>query len=141
MTDNEPVYDKSRPRPSIRPLYHYPLVNCPGKCAIGLIVDFPPNASTPPHRHGGASVVGYVMSGTTLNKMNDEPMKTLKQGDTWYEAPGCHHEISANASATEPMTLLATFVVDSKVIEEGGFEALVQIDEEYRDAESPKADA
>ncbi|KAK0284856.1 hypothetical protein LTR35_000191 [Friedmanniomyces endolithicus] len=111
------------------------------KCAIGLIVDFPPNASTPPHRHGGASVVGYVISGTTLNKMNDEPMKTLKQGDTWYEAPGCHHKISANASATEPMTLLATFVVDSKVIEEGGFEALVQIDKEYRDAESPKADA
>jgi len=85
-------------------------------------------------------VVGYVMSGTTLNKMNDEPMKTLKQGDTWYEAPGCHHKISANASSTEPMTLLATFVVDSKVIEEGGFEALVQIDEEYRDAEIPKAD-
>jgi len=82
-------------------------------------------------------VVGYVMSGTTLNKMNDEPMKTLKRGDTWYEAPGCHHKISANASSTEPLTLLATFVVDSKVIEEGGFEALVQIDEEYKDAEIP----
>jgi quercetin dioxygenase-like cupin family protein len=86
-------------------------------------------------------VVGYVMSGTAFNKMNDEPVKTLKQGDTWYEAPGCHHKVSDNASKTEPMTLLATFVVDSSVIEEGGYGALVQVDEEYKDVEFPSPDA
>ena len=102
-----------------------------------MLVKFPPNGSTPPHRHGGASVVGYIVEGTALNKMNDEPTRVLKQGDTWYEAPGCHHRVSDNHSTTEPMTLLATFVVDTRVMEEGGPGALVQIDEEYKDVEFP----
>jgi quercetin dioxygenase-like cupin family protein len=98
-----------------------------------MLVKFPPHGSSPPHRHGGASVVGYIVDGIALNKMNDEPVKVLKQGDTWYEAPGCHHKVSDNYSQTEPMTLLATFVVDTKVLLEGGLAALVQIDEEYQD--------
>lgn len=137
MSVPDPVYDRSRPRPSIQPLYQYALVNSPGKSIIGMLVKFPPNGSTPPHRHGGASVVGYIVEGTALNKMNDEPTRVLKQGDTWYEAPGCHHRVSDNHSATEPMTLLATFVVDTHVVEDGGPGALVQIDEEFKDVEFP----
>jgi quercetin dioxygenase-like cupin family protein len=98
-----------------------------------MLVKFPPNGSSPPHRHGGASLVGHVLEGTTLNKMNDEPAKVISQGGTWYEAPGCHHKISDNHSKTESLTLLATFVVDKKVLEEEGPAALVQVDEEYKD--------
>ena len=54
------------------------------------------------------------------------------QGGTWFEAPGCHHRISNNASATEPATLLATMVLDSEDYEKNGMAALLQIDEEYR---------
>lgn len=66
--------------------------------------------------------------------MNDGPTKVFGKGGTWFEAPGCHHKVSDNYSATEEAQLLATFVIDSEVIEKGGVEALVEIDEEYLDA-------
>lgn len=113
-------------------------MNCPGKSIIGMTVDFDPNAATPPHRHGGASVAAYVLEGTLLNKMNDEPTKVIPTGGSWYEAPGCHHKISDNFSSTEPAKLLAVFVIETKVVEEGGVAALVQIDEEYRDVQFKK---
>jgi quercetin dioxygenase-like cupin family protein len=126
-------YDRSRPVPSLAPVFQYKLVNCPGKTILGVIVDFPPNAASPPHRHGGASIAAYVLEGTLLNKMNDGPIYVFKAGGSWYEAPGCHHQVSDNHSATEPAKLLATFVVDTQVLEERGMEALVEMDEEYKD--------
>lgn len=112
--------------------YNYELRNIPGFSVVGLTVDFPPGGASPPHRHGGASVAGVVIAGTSYNKMNNDPTLVLTKGETWYEAPGCHHKISQNASQTEPLVLFATFVVETKVVEERGMEALVQIDEEYR---------
>lgn len=100
---------------------------------IGLLVSFAPNGGSPPHRHGGASVAVYVLEGTVLNKMNNDPTRVIETGGSWYEAPGCHHKVSSNTSTTEPATLLATFVVDTRVVEEEGMAALVQVDEEYRD--------
>ena len=126
-------FDYRRPTPQLAPVFQYPLVNCPGKSIVGLLVYFPPNASTPPHRHGGASVTGYVLQGALLNKMNNDPTKVIAKGGSWYEAPGCYHRISDNFSRTEPAKLLATFVVDTKVVDEGGLAALVELDEEYRD--------
>ncbi|KAL2788221.1 RmlC-like cupin domain-containing protein [Aspergillus keveii] len=128
----EPTYDPSRPMPDIKLAYSYKLVNCPGKTIVGLHVNFPPNGSTPPHRHGGCSVSAYVVKGTLLNKMNNDPMKVIPEGGTWFEAPGCHHRISDNASATEPATLIAVMVLETEVYEREGMAALIQIDEEYR---------
>lgn len=70
--------------------------------------------------------------------MNDQPTQLLEKEETWFEHPGCHHKISANASQTEELILLATFVVETKVVVEGGFGALVQVDEEFRDVVFPK---
>ncbi len=123
----------SRPLPVLAVAFQYRLINCPGKSTIGMIVDFGPNASTPPHRHGGASVLTYGLEGTLLNKMNDESTQVIPTGGSWHEAPGCHHKISDNHSPTEPAKLLAVFVVNTKVVEEGGVAALIQIDEEYQD--------
>ncbi|KAF2094420.1 cupin domain protein [Rhizodiscina lignyota] len=125
------------PHASIQLLYSYPLVNVPGFSILTLKVTFPPRGATPPHRHGGASVSGVILRGTAYNKMNDEPTMVLTAGESWYEAPGCHHRISANASETEEMELMATFVVETKVAEEGGMAALVQIDEEFVDLMMP----
>lgn len=118
--------------PGIHLVYQYKLANCPGKSVVGLRIEFPPNGSTPPHRHGGASVAAYVVSGSVLNKMNNDPMKVINAEGTWYEAPGCHHRISDNASTTEPATLFATMVLDTDDLERNGMDALIQIDEEYR---------
>ena len=122
----------SLPMPTLNVVYSYKLDNCPGKTIVGLRVEFPPNASSPPHRHGGAAFSAYVVSGTLLNKMNDDPMKVVEQGGTWHEAPGCHHRISANASPTEPASLMVAMVLDSETYEREGMAALIQIDEEYR---------
>ena len=65
--------------------------------------------------------------------MNDLPTKVIKAGDSWYEAPGCHHKVSDNASQTEGAVLVATFVIDSDVLERDGMGALIQIDEEFRE--------
>lgn len=122
----------SRPMPALELISQYRLQNCPGKSIIGLLVQFPPNGSTPPHRHGTASVSAYVVNSTLLNKMNNDPMKVIETKGSWYEAPGCHHVISDNASKTEPATLFASMVVDTEVFERDGMDALFQIDEEYR---------
>jgi quercetin dioxygenase-like cupin family protein len=122
----------SRPFPNILPLYRKSIPNCPGKTIVALNVTFPPNGSTPPHTHAGAFVVVNVVSGYTLNKMNNDPMKVLGPGETFAENPGCRHKISDNASATEPATMVATFIVDTEVVEKVGIEGLVVIDEEYK---------
>ncbi|KAJ5130270.1 uncharacterized protein N7515_006309 [Penicillium bovifimosum] len=114
-------------------IYQNKLPNCPGKSQVGLIVDFPPNAATPPHRHAGASVSAYVLKGTIINKMNDEPTRVIEAGGTFFEAPGCHHKISDNYSNSEPAQLLVSLVVDTEVLEKGGPAALTVIDPEYRD--------
>jgi len=122
----------SRPFPDILPLYKNPVPNCPEKTIVNFQVHLPPNGSTPPHTHAGAVVFGNVVSGYVYNKMNNEPMKLLGPGETFMEAPGCRHKISDNASTTESATLVATLIVDTKVVEENGIEGLVVIDEEYR---------
>ena len=113
--------------------YQYKLPNCPGKSSIGLLVTFPPNSSTPPHRHAGAASSALVLSVSLVNKMNNEPTRVFDKGGSWFEAPGCHHKVSDNYSTTETATLLATLVVDTEVVDKGGIAALVELDEEYRD--------
>lgn len=113
--------------------YQYKLVNCPGMTVVGLLVEYPPKGATPPHRHGGASVSAYVLQGAVLNKMNDDPMEVVEKGGSWYEAPGCHHRISANASQTEPASFFVTMVIETEKLEREGPSVLVQYDEEYKD--------
>lgn len=124
---------RSRPFPLIKLQYQHALPNCPGKTIVSLKVEFAPNASTPPHTHAGAFVAVNVVSGYVYNKMNENPMAIFGPGEVFFENPGCRHRISDNASATEPATIVATLIVDTKVVNEGGIEGLVVIDEEYRD--------
>ncbi|TAQ83724.1 hypothetical protein B7494_g7946 [Chlorociboria aeruginascens] len=135
----EPTYDPTRPFPNIRPLYQHPIPNCPGKTIVALHVTFPPNSATPPHTHPGAFVIVNLVSGYVLNKMNNDQMQIYGPGETFHENPGCRHWISDNASATEEATFVATFIVDTKAVEEGGVEGLVVIDEEYREMVKQKS--
>lgn len=99
---------------------------------VALQVNFLPNASTPPHTHAGAFVSVNVVSGYVFNKMNDDPMELFGPGETFMEHPGCRHTISDNASATEPAMIVATMIVDTKVVEVNGIHGLLVIDEKYR---------
>ena len=74
-----------------------------------------------------------MLDGAILNRVDDEPVRVLTAGETWYEAPGCYHRTFDNYLATEPTTVLATYVVNTEVVREGGLAALTIIDEEFRD--------
>ncbi|KAI9795941.1 MAG: hypothetical protein M1833_006589 [Piccolia ochrophora] len=142
MSADEVKYDRRRALAFgtlsvLKPLYSYKLPNVLGKSTVTLLVKFPPNGSSSPHRHAGASVAVYVLEGRAVNKMNDGPIRIFEQGQTWFEAPGCHHRVCDNASKTEPATLIATFVVDTEVLDKKGYPGLVEVDEKSQDVTVP----
>jgi hypothetical protein len=63
--------------------------------------------------------------------MNDGEPGIYGEGEHWYEAPGCYHRISDNASETERAVLLVTFVIKTQIFEEHGLGVLVQVEPEY----------
>jgi quercetin dioxygenase-like cupin family protein len=90
-----------------------PIPNVSGKRLVSLIVDYPPGASSAAHRHApSAFIYAYVLSGEIRSQVNDEPTRVYRVGEAWFEDPGDHHRVSANASDTEPARLLAVFIVD-----------------------------
>lgn len=88
-----------------------PLPNVAGKTLTAAVVDYPPGASSPSHHHAG-SVFVYVLSGEIRSGLNGAEPRVYHAGEAFFEAPGSTHSVSANASATEPASLLAVFVAD-----------------------------
>ncbi|MGA2923304.1 MAG: cupin domain-containing protein [Candidatus Sulfotelmatobacter sp.] len=74
-------------------------------------VQYGPGESSPQHSHP-CSVIGYVVDGTIRTQIEGEPEATYKAGEAFYEPPNGLHEVSANASQTQPATLIAYFVCD-----------------------------
>ncbi len=101
------------PRENLSPAFQAAIANVPGKAMTAIIVDYKPGGQSPSHRHGSAFVVGYVLSGAIRSQINDGESKVFHAGESWTEAPGVHHTVSENASATEPAKLLAIFVAGS----------------------------
>src|SRR5262249_34690439 len=54
-----------------------------------------PGQGSAPHRHPGP-VFGDVLEGEYEGASDDQPAKTLKAGDTFYEPTGCVHRVSKN---------------------------------------------
>ncbi|WP_107311673.1 cupin domain-containing protein [Burkholderia metallica] len=77
----------------------------PGKLAVVAIVDYAPGQASDAHRHLG-SVFAVVSKGEVLSQVNDGPLHRYRAGEGWYEAPGSRHQVSRNASATEPAQLV-----------------------------------
>jgi quercetin dioxygenase-like cupin family protein len=91
-----------------------PIPNLPGKRLVSFLVEYPPGASSAPHRHApSAFIYAYVLSGEVRSQVDDEPARIYRPGEWWFESPGAHHRVSANASDTEPAQLLAVFIVDA----------------------------
>lgn len=84
-----------------------------GKSFTSAIVSFPPGAKALPHRHGEAFVFAYVLDGTVRSQIDDGPVTTYQQGESWIEEPGAHHPLTQNASTSKPAKLLVTFVADT----------------------------
>ncbi len=98
-----------------KPPFEHVLPNVPGKSLIAVVVNYAPGGKTPAHHHApSAFIYARVLSGSIRSQVDDNPAKVYQVGDEFYEEPGAHHRISENASATEPATLLAVFIVDTK---------------------------
>ena len=69
-------------------------------------VDYPPGRVGAAHRHPGF-VLAYVLEGSVIAKISGGPETTYTTGQMFYEYPGSTHEVSKNASQTEPAKLLA----------------------------------
>ena len=70
-------------------------------------VDYPPGRVGAVHHHAGF-VLAYVLQGTIVTKISGQgDEKTYTVGQMFYEQPGATHEVSRNASQTEPARLLA----------------------------------
>jgi quercetin dioxygenase-like cupin family protein len=91
-----------------------PIPNLPGKRLVSHVVDYPPGASSAPHRHArSAFIYAYVLSGEIRSQVDGEPARVYRVGEAWFESPGAHHPVSVNASDTEPARLLAVVIVDA----------------------------
>jgi quercetin dioxygenase-like cupin family protein len=69
-------------------------------------VDYPPGRVGQMHHHAGF-VLAYVLEGAVVTKISGQEQKTYRTGEMFFEPPGSTHEVSNNASATEPAKLLA----------------------------------
>jgi quercetin dioxygenase-like cupin family protein len=111
MNANHSSAQSGRPATVVTPVSCQRLSNVPGKSITTALVDFPPNAYTPRHRHPG-SVTAFVLKGILNSQMEGEAVGTYGVGRTWFEPPGAVHLFAENASMTEPAQLLAIFIAD-----------------------------
>jgi quercetin dioxygenase-like cupin family protein len=74
-------------------------------------VTYAPGGSSTPHSHP-CPVIVYVVEGALREQVKGEPEAVYQAGDSFYEPPNGVHQVSANASQTEPVRFLAYFVCD-----------------------------
>ena len=96
---------------TVIPVASYPLPNVLGKRVTVVRVIYAPGGFSRPHRHAG-SVTAYIVKGEIRSQLAGGPVQEYKPGETFFEPPGSVHQVSANASQTEPAELIAVFVAD-----------------------------
>jgi quercetin dioxygenase-like cupin family protein len=112
VAHTEPAPENSGQNPVVRNVFDQ-ATNVPGKSLEAVTVSYPPSAKSGAHHHAkSAFIMAYVISGAIRSQVEGEPERVYHAGETWSEAPGAHHTISENASATEPAELLAVFLID-----------------------------
>lgn len=109
-----PALAHASPKSKVTVVFDHALPNVPGKSMKGVLVEYGPGASSPAHRHpDSAFIYATVLEGAVRSQVNDGPVTVYRAGESFAELPGDHHNVSSNASDTEPARLLAVFVVDT----------------------------
>jgi quercetin dioxygenase-like cupin family protein len=104
----------------VTPLMSKNLPDLPGKEGLMLLVEYPPGAKDPIHRHNADTFV-YVLEGTVVMQVKGGKEVTLTPGQTFYEGPDDVHIVGRNASNTKP----AKFVV--VLVKKEGAPALIPV--------------
>ncbi|AGK58653.1 Cupin 2 conserved barrel domain-containing protein [Hyphomicrobium denitrificans 1NES1] len=106
--------EKIAPGANVSVVFDQKLPNVPDKSMRVVLVEYAPGAGSVSHRHPqSAFIYARVLEGAIRSKVNDGPERVYQVGESWTEKPGDHHQVSHNASDTEPAKLLAIFVVDT----------------------------
>ncbi len=102
--------------PTARPLFEQDLpdVMLDNWQVTALEVTYPPGGAGAAHRHPGFVLV-YVLEGAVVTKISGEMQTVYQAGEMFYEPVGSTHEVSRNASATEPAKLLALILAEKGV--------------------------
>ena len=90
----------------VTPLVAKDIPELRGKEGVMILVEYPPGATDPIHRHNAHAFV-YVLEGSVVMQLRDAAEVTLSPGQTYYEGPNDVHIVGRNASNTRP----AKFVV------------------------------
>src|SRR3954454_24647792 len=79
-----------------------------GKATSATVVEvtFEPGQKNSPQHHT-RPVSAYVLEGEYGHALDDEPVKTYKAGDTFYEPSGSVHRVARNPSGKTRTRLLA----------------------------------
>jgi quercetin dioxygenase-like cupin family protein len=81
----------------------------PGFTTVSAVVEVAPRGCAGSHNHPGVEST-YVMEGEVVLKLDGEPDRVLKAGDSFQIPPGVVHD--ACVTNGSPVKLLATFVVE-----------------------------
>lgn len=98
----------------ITQVYEHPLPNLPGRSIKGVLVEYAPGGGSPAHTHPPSALIyATVLQGSVRMRFNGGPVQIFTQGQNFTERPGDRHDLSENASDTEPAAILAVFVVET----------------------------
>ena len=90
------------------------LPNVSGKSMKVQVVEYAPGVSSIPHTHAASAFIyATVLEGAIRSKINDNPEQVYRAGENFFELPGDHHRVSANASDTESARLLAVLIANT----------------------------
>ena len=98
-----------QPQAKVETLMAKELKDNPAKEVTMITVEYPPGEADPVHRHNAQGLI-YVLEGSVVMQVRGGKEVTLKQGQTFYEAPDDVHVVGRNASKTMPAKLLAILV-------------------------------
>jgi quercetin dioxygenase-like cupin family protein len=99
------------PAAIVTPVMTQPLADYPGKEATMIVVEYPPGAVDPVHRHNAHGFI-YVLEGSVVMQVRGGKEVTLTPGQSFYEGPNDIHTVGRNASQTQPAKFLVLLLKD-----------------------------
>ena len=73
-------------------------------------VTLEPGQAGAPHRHPGP-VFGYVIEGEYEWAIDEQPARTLKAGETFYEPTGCLHRVTRSPAGAKGKTRVLAVIL------------------------------
>lgn len=75
-----------------------------------FLLTLPPAGAAPIHKHPSIGI-GYVLDGVYESQYEGEPLKRFAAGEAIYDLQDTPHFIARNATSSEPLRVVMTFVV------------------------------